>query len=260
MNLYILATISILSYLVLAFVQTLHLFDKLNPSRGWYFAGSVFGLICHGFILYKLIDTPLGQNSDWLIMFSFTFWLMNILSLLISLRAPMMELSVLTYPLSAMTLGLSVFTGHHEVLHKTPPQALAHIFISLFAMSLLTLAGLQALLLAIQNTLLKQHRASKMLRILPPLQTMESLLFVILWGALLFLSASLSSGFFFQSTHLANIAYPKTILAIFAWISLSALMLGRVVFGWRGPTAIRWTLSSSLLAVLSYFGTKALLL
>lgn len=259
MNLHTLGILSTLSYLAVAFIQGLHLFGKRTTSSGWYFSGSMVCLVGHGFILYKLIDTPMGQNMDWLIMLSFTMWLMNIFTLTMSLRAPMMQLSVLTYPLSAITLMLSL-SGHHESLSKTPPTALIHIFISLFAMSLLTLASFQAILLAMQNRLLKQHRAYVMLRILPPLQTMEGLLFVILWSSLLFLSASLSSGFFFQSTHLTHIAYPKTLLAIFAWISLAALMGGRVFFGWRGPTAVRWTLTSTLLAVLSYFGTKALLL
>ncbi|MBS0286090.1 MAG: cytochrome c biogenesis protein CcsA [Proteobacteria bacterium] len=259
MNLQTLGIFSILSYLAIAFVQGLHLFGKLKTVRSWYFTGSFFSLLAHGFVLYKLIDTPMGQNMDWLIMLSFTLWLMNLLTFMISVRAPMMELCVLTYPLSALILGLGLFTGHHEALSKTPPQALMHIFISLFAMSLLTLASLQAILLALQNTLLKQHRPSVMLRILPPLQTMESMLFIILWSGLIFLSASLLSGFFFLSWQ-EHIAYPKTILAIIAWISLALLMIGRVIFGWRGPTAIRWTLSSTIFAVLSYFGTKALLL
>ncbi|MGD9592674.1 MAG: inner membrane protein YpjD [Candidatus Berkiella sp.] len=259
MNLQTLSILSILSYLSVAFNQGLHLYNLRPFARAWYYIGSMICLLSHGIILYKLIDTPMGQNMDWLIMLSFTMWLMNLFSLGMSLHAPMMQLSILTYPLSAITLGLSL-SLHQDVLSKTEPSALIHIFISLFAMSILTLASFLAILLAMQNTLIKKHRAYLILRILPPLQSMEGLLFVILWSALVFLTASLGSGFFFQSTHFTHIAYPKTILAVFAWISLVLLLGGRLFFGWRGPTAIRWTLSSAIFAVLSYFGTKALLL
>lgn len=258
MILHTLGIISILSYFGAALLQGLHLFGKRTASSFEYLISTLVCLTLHGFILYKLIDTPLGQNTNWLIMFSFTLWIMNIFTFMMSLKAPIKQLCVLTYPLSALTLGLCL-TGHHEVLSKPPQDVLMHIFISLFAMSLLTMASFQAILLALQNSLIKRHR-SLVLRFLPPLQTMEGLLFVILWSSLGFLTASLGSGFFFQSTHLTQSAFPKTVLAIFAWGSLILLLGGRLLFGWRGPTAVRWTLVSTLLAVLSYFGTKALLL
>lgn len=262
MNLYYLGILTLLTYLSVALAQGLHLFGKLSCSCWRYRTGSILAIVGHGWILYKLIETPQGQNLDWLIMLSFTLWLMNVFTFIMSLRAPINNLCVLTYPLAALSLGLALFFGGNAVIDtKTQLGVLAHILISFFAISLLSLASLQALLLGLQNFLLKHHRPSPILRFLPPLQTMEGLLFLIIISGMLFLSASLLSGFFFQPG-LAITAYlvPKSILALSAWILLTLLLIGRYFFGWRGPTAVRWTLSGTLLAILSYFGTKVLLL
>lgn len=261
MNTFYLGTISILTYLILALAQGLHLFGRLSSSWWRYFAGSSLCIAGHGWVLYQLIETPFGQNLNPLIMLSFTMWLMNILTLLTSFKSKVENLCVLTYPLTAFTLSITLIGVGSEVIDtKTQPTVLAHIFISFLAMSLLTLASLQAVLMGLQNYLLKHHRPSNMLRILPPLQTMETLLFNIILSGMLFLSGSLLSGFFTQENFLSVLLLPKTLLALSAWILLTILLLGRYLFGWRGPTAIRWTVSGTLLAFLSYFGTKALLL
>jgi ABC-type uncharacterized transport system permease subunit len=254
-----LGILTILSYLSLALAQTLHLFGYFHCSRWRYFIISVFSISGHGWILYKLIETPQGQNLNWLIMLSFTLWLMNILTLLASIRQPIENLCVLTYPVAALSVGLALsFAGVNVVDTSAQPGVLAHIFISLFATSILALASLQALLMGLQNTLLKRHRPSPMLQILPPLQTMEHFLFLIIGWGMIFLSGSLVTGFFFQEHAVTAYLFSKALLALGAWVLLAFLLVGRFWFGWRGPTAIRWTLSTTLLTFLSYFGTKAL--
>lgn len=124
-----------------------------------------------------------------------------------------------------------------------------HIFLSFFASGLLILASTQALVMGCQNYLLKHPRTKLWLPFLPPLQTMETALFHLLFGATLLFSASLMSGFFFENDTTAWLR-PKVFLAIGAWCILGLLLLGRKRFGWRGPTAIRWTLSATLLVLL----------
>ena len=129
----------------------------------------------------------------------------------------------------------------------------AHTVISLITISLLCIAMGFALLLGFQNYLLKHHQGAKILSLLPPLQTMEKTLFKVIGGCLILLSAALMSGFLLpQQGHLI----PKTILSLLSWILLSLLLIGRYLFGWRGPTAIRWTLWGTVLSFLAYFGTK----
>lgn len=258
MNLKYIATISILTYLLAALAQSCHLLGTLPWKKRHYLILSVICLASHGWVLYQLVETPQGQNLSWLIMLSCTLWLMNILTWLTAWQSRVENICVLTYPLTACSLGLALYLGGTEVVDtKAQLGVLAHIFISLFAMSFLSLASLQAVLLGWQNHLLKHHRPSPMLQILPPLQTMENMLFHIVWAGLCFLSATLLSGFYFQAGLFAPFLLPKTILALVAWVLLLCLLLGRYRFGWRGPTAIRWTLYGTLLSLLSYFGTKA---
>ncbi|MBS0289957.1 MAG: cytochrome c biogenesis protein CcsA [Proteobacteria bacterium] len=258
MNLHHLGIVSIITYISIALLQGLQLFGKLSYSQKIYFFGSLIAVSSQGWVLYKVIDTPLGQNLDWFVMLCFSAWLMNLITLIMSLRAQIANLCVLTYPLAALLLAMAL-SRQPEVINNMQGLFLTHILISLSAMSFLSLASFQALLMGLQNFLIKHHRPSPLLRLLAPLQSMETLLFTIIWGGMLLLSASLVSGFFYQADHLTSYLFPKTMLAILAWILLTLLIVGRTFFGWRGPTAIRWTLSSTIFAVLSYFGTKALL-
>ena len=50
-----------------------------------------------------------------------------------------------------------------------------------------------------------------------------------------------------------------TVLSIASWVVFAILLLGRHRLGWRGRTAIRWTLSGFFLLVLAYFGSKVVL-
>ncbi|MFI4938356.1 MAG: inner membrane protein YpjD [Candidatus Berkiellales bacterium] len=261
MNLNYIGVLTILTYLSAALAQGLYLFGFISSSRWRYLTCAALCIAAHGWILYKFIETPQGQNLNWLIMLSFTLWIMNIISLLTSRQSKSENLSILNYPLSAFSIILMLsFAGSDVIETKNQLGVLAHIFISMLAMSFLILASLQAILMGLQNYLLKHHHPSPMLRILPPLQSMESLLFTIIWLGMIFLSGSLLSGFYFQVGLFTPFLLPKTLLAVSAWILLTALLIGHRLFGWRGPTAIRWTISGSCLAFLSYFGTKALLL
>ncbi len=261
MNLKYIGILTSIIYLCMALIQGLHLFGHGTFSRGRYVIGTLLALSGHGSILYKCIELPEGQNLYWLCMLSFTLWLMNIVSLLTSFRARVENLSTLTYPLSGLSILLVMYFAGSDIMDtKAHPGVLAHIFISMFAISLLLLASLQAILMGLQNRLLKQHKLSAMLHILPPLQAMETMLFHIIWCGMLFFCGSLFSGFFYQGPLFTVHLLPKIILALCAWFLLVLLLLGRYRFGWRGPTAIRWTLCGTTFALFSYFGTKALLL
>jgi ABC-type uncharacterized transport system permease subunit len=48
----------------------------------------------------------------------------------------------------------------------------------------------------------------------------------------------------------------KTILSILAWILFAVLLWGRWKFGWRGQTAVRWTLGGFGFLILAYLGSK----
>jgi len=51
----------------------------------------------------------------------------------------------------------------------------------------------------------------------------------------------------------------KTVFGVLSWIVFALLLGGRIVYGWRGRTAVRWTLTGFLMLVLAYVGSKFVL-
>ena len=171
-------------------------------------------------------------------------------------RRPLANLFIAIFPLAAISLVLELFVqGPIRPRPDISPGILLHVALSVIAYSLLTIAALQAALLSFGDYELK-HRNLRALKQLPPLQTMEALLFEILWAGLVFLSLSIASGFFF----LENIDGPglihHTIITLAAWLVFAVLLWGRLRLGWRGPVASRWTLVGFVLLAVGYFGSK----
>lgn len=88
---------------------------------------------------------------------------------------------------------------------------------------------------------------------------MESLLFQLITVGFILLSVTLISGFFFLEDLFAQHVAHKTLLSLIAWCVFGVLLWGRWRFGWRGQTAIRWTLSGFGFLVLAFFGSKLVL-
>lgn len=227
--------------------------------------GGLLGLwlaavLVHGGASHAGILTPEGINLGFLHAASSVAWLMNILLLAASLKRPLESLGIVLLPLGALTLGLE--HGLPEI--PFAPESVGvglkiHIFISLLAYSLLSLATLQALVLAMQNRHLHNHHPGGILRALPPLQHMESLLFQMITVGFVLLGVALVTGFIYLDDIFAQHQVHKTVLSITAWVIFAILLWGRVRFGWRGRTAIRWTLGGFVFLMLAYFGSKLVL-
>jgi ABC-type uncharacterized transport system permease subunit len=88
---------------------------------------------------------------------------------------------------------------------------------------------------------------------------METLLFDAIIIGFVCLSLSLVSGMIFLENMFAQHLAHKTILSILAWLVFAILLAGRWLAGWRGRTAIRWTLGGFISLMLAYFGSKFVL-
>ena len=100
---------------------------------------------------------------------------------------------------------------------------------------------------------------AQLLGAMPPLQTMESLLFEVLATGQILLSVALMTGFLFLDDLWAQHVAYKTILSLVAWFIFTILLYGHYRLGWRGRTAIRWTLWGFGNLALAFFGTKMVL-
>lgn len=133
-------------------------------------------------------------------------------------------------------------------------KEIIHISLSILTFSVLVLAALQALFLIWQEWLLRGKKAMFLLQILPPLQTMEVLLFRLVTLGFILLTVVLITSFCFFTHIFTPPLLNKTILALIAWVVFAILLSGRRIFGWRGPLATRSTLIGVGLVLLVSLG------
>lgn len=186
--------------------------------------------------------------------------LVSLLLLLATINKSVEKLGLAIFPLSCITLLVTLLVPEQIYVFKINNWQMAvHILSSIIAFSLLNIAAIQAVLLAIQEHQLRTHPPKRFIQTLPPLQTMESLLFQMIATGILLLTVSLISGFVFIEDLFAQHLVHKTVLSIIAWVTFSSLLIGRIKFGWRGQTAVKWTLVGFSLLLLAYFGSKLVL-
>lgn len=177
-----------------------------------------------------------------------------------ALKKPLESLFLGVFPATALVLLVSVIAGSdlrpHEVYDK---GLLSHILLSIIAYSVLSIAAVQAILLIVQDRQLKHKHMSGILRVLPPLQTMDRLLFEMLGIGTLLLTLAIASGFLFLDDLFAQHLVHKTTFTLLAWAVYTALVFGHWQFGWRGNVASKWTLVGTALLILAYFGSKLVL-
>lgn len=255
------AVITILLYLGVATLQYLGLTGK---TLGYKTATSVFlfysagllALALHGLLLYKWIDVVAGQNLSFFNMFSFAVWLIAGFILIAGVFQPLRNLAIFVFPLAALSIILAlIYPGTTIMQTAAHPKQLLHILSAAVAFSILCLAAFQGLLLSIQESMLRHQYAGGIINQLPPLETMENLLFQIIWLGFALLTIVLMTSFYFFYELFASPALQhKTILALIAWIIFAVLLGGRYFFGWRGRKVTYYTLSGVLLLVIIYFG------
>ncbi len=181
---------------------------------------------------------------------------------LLSWREPLRSLGLTIYPLAALA---ALWSGAWPTVFQDAAPVVDwklrwHIILSLFSAGLLTIAAMQAGALALQDRLLHRHDLSRLLLGgMPPLQTMERLLFQLIAIGFLLLSLTLLSVLWFVHDWFAQHLAHKTVLSITAWLIFGVLLWGRWRHGWRGRTAIRWSLAGYAVLILAYFGSKLVL-
>lgn len=214
----------------------------------------------HAISLYYTLISDLGFEFGFFNAASTIGAVNSLLILLISLKRKTEVLATIVLPLSAIAIALEMmFPGTHMLPPDSSTGLKIHVLVSIVAYSLLGLAALMSIILAIQNHLLHNHHPGGLLKHLPPLQTMEKLLFDSITAGFIGLSIALVTGFLFLENLFAQHLVHKTVLAIIAWLVFGILLGGRLLMGWRGRTAIRWTLSGFVALMLAYFGSKFVL-
>lgn len=228
--------------------------SKLKPI-----AIAAVAAFLHMLVLSQMLFSPAGLNLGLFNAISLLAWFISLLIIVGSVSRPAENVGIVLFPVAAVTVVLEQLFHTRYITETAKTTIEIHILFSILAYSLLTIAAVQAVLVAIQNHHLRNKRPGGFIRALPPLQTMESLLFQVIGLGFALQSLSLFSGILFIEDIFAQHLVHKTVLSFIAWLVFGILLWGRWRFGWRGRTAIRWTLSGFAALVLAYVGVKLVL-
>ena len=247
-------------YLIGTYFQFGKLKQKAAATEPRLFAVAVLAAVAHALTEYNVVVTAAGIQLGVLSVASLIALTLVVFLLIASIWQPLQNLFVLVFPLAAIAVLASLF-GHGSVTPRTEfgEGLLAHILISIVAYTILATAAVQSILLALQERSLRHKSITGLVTLLPPLQTMETMLFQLLWVGLIALTLAIGSGFLFLTDMFAQSVVPHTVLASASWVTFAILLAGRYLFGWRSTLATRATLVGFVLLILAYFVTRFVL-
>ena len=249
--------------------------DVSNGLRPWERAAILVPLTLHGALLYAglFAATELRFGfahalSTMLWLAVLFYWVESLFYNLEGMQPPALALAALAVPLPAL------FPGRASGAYAASIEFKLHLVLAMLAYSLFTIAILHALLMALVERRLHQAHSARgdggafladgasmlagPLGALPPLLTQERLLFRLIAAAFVLLTCTLATGIAFSESLFGRpLRFDhKTLFAVLSWVTFALLLTGRHLYGWRGRTALRWTLSGFVLLLLAYVGSR----
>ena len=249
---------------------------KPRGTRAWERAAVLLALALHGGLLYSDLFAAQRLRFGFAHALSTMFWLgllvywvENLFYSLEGVEPLLLAAAALVAPLPAFFPGLDSSGAYAESL-----ELRAHLALAMVAYSLAVIAALHATLMALVERELHRprngsprtadHRGGLLsgpLGSLPPLLTLERLLFRVIALAFVFLTLTLATGIAFSETLFGRALRfdHKTVFAVLSWATFAALLVGRHLYGWRGRLALRGTLTGFVLLLLAYVGSRFVL-
>jgi ABC-type uncharacterized transport system permease subunit len=231
--------------------------------------GTALGWLLHGVALAMDVLLPASLRLGFAIMLSATLWISVAAYWLENRNFSLDGLRVLVLPCAAVAVLLpAAFPGSVVPLEGKPALFAWHIFIAILAYSTLTIAAFHAVLMALQESKLHTRSPTTQggwfaaaLDRLPALLTMEKLLFRLIGFGFALLSLTVFSGVVFSEQLFGQAVKwdHKTIFTMLSWALFGALLIGRYWRGWRGKTALSFTLSGFATLLLAYVGSRFVL-
>ena len=219
-------------------------------------------LAMHGYLLAQNVFADGGFNLSTTNALSLIVWLTLLVYSVARFFYPIGGLQALVLPLAAVTVLLpELFPSAHQLENTGLFAFKAHIAAAMLAYSLFTIAMLHAVLISQVEKRLHHATLPRILQSLPPLLTMETLLFRMIATGFVLLTLTLASGAVF-SEEIFGKAWQfnhKVLFGFVSWGVFAVLLWGHHFYGWRGRTAVRWTVSGFIFLLLAYLGSKFVL-
>ncbi len=249
---------------------------QANPLTRWERAAIVVPLGMHTYLLATAIFLSEGLRFGFGQALSAMLWLAVVLYWVESLYVRLEGMQPLVLGVAALCSPLpAVFPGLTTQAYSHSVEFRVHLVLAIIAYSLFTLAALHAFLMALVEQRLHTGTRPVVARpagtssgpligplaALPPLLTLEALLFRIIWLGFVFLTLTLLTGVVFSETLFGKALQfnHKTLFAVISWVIFAGLLAGRHFRGWRGRVALRWTLAGFTALLLAYIGSRFVL-
>ena len=241
---------------------------KRLDLHAWERAAILAPVALHGWLLYQGIFAAPELRFGFAQALSAMLWLAVLIYWVESLYFRLEGMQPLVLGAAGICLLLPLwFPG--RVIAQSAADFKVHLTLALIAYSLFTLAILHAVLMAVADRLLHRglknaeggHRLEGPIANLPPLLTIERMLFRLIAVAFVFLTVTLATGMVLSNDRFGKPLRfnHETVFAVASWLTFAILLWGRVFRGWRGQTALRWTIAGFVMVVLANIGTAFVL-
>ena len=235
---------------------------QTSQLRGWERCILAAAVFLHAAVLASdmLSDTELRFG------FAHALSIMALLALIFygveSMFYPLEGMPALVLPPASLCAVLPAFFDGAAMSGKiAAPAFVLHVVIAMGAYAFIAIAAAHATLMAIIERRLHSPRRRAAPAGLPPLLTMERLLFQMLAAGFVLLTMTVASGVVFSEEIFGRALRfdHKTVFSLIAWLIFAVLLLGRHAYGWRGRAALHGTFAGFGMLLLAYIGTRFVL-
>ncbi len=220
---------------------------------------ATLALMAHGYVALTLSEDS-GWNLGFYRVSSLIFLVMSVTSLAILMIRPLHMLLIVMFPFAALSVLISTFapaTG--QPLIGLDQGVLIHVSASLIAYAIIALASLQAIIVSVQSKRLRAHQFRGLIKLLPPLERMESMLWELTVAGVAILTLAIISGLLYVDDLFAQHLIHKTVLTAVSWLVFVAMLIAHWIRGLRINTAVILILTAFTLLTLGFFGSKLVL-
>ncbi|MCO5400143.1 cytochrome C assembly family protein [Ralstonia soli] len=240
-----------------------------DSAPAWWRWALLVALGVHGLLLHETIFPASAMVFGFAYALSSMLWLGVGIFWIESLFFSLAGLGLLVMPVALIGSLLPLaFPGAQILGYAASPLFKLHFAIANVAYGLFTLAAFHAILmLAAERRLHTINRPAesgwlgRWLDLLPPLLTLEKLLFRLIGAGFVLLTLTIASGALFseQLFHRAFQFDHKNVFAVLSWLMFGGILIGRRFRGWRGRVALRWVMAAFAILLLAYVGSRFVL-
>lgn len=174
-------------------------------------------------------------------------------------RGEMRTVTLILLPLMCALLLISHWLPEgHGRPRLIDPVFAVHLFLSLLAHGMFSIAVILGVFDLIQERALRRKHFGRIVSLLPALGAVEEILFALVRAGFFLLTLSILTGAFYsQREHGAYFLFKHKVVFTWAtWFIFGVLLVGRARYGWRGSRAVRLVFAGYITLMLGFLGVK----